>query len=207
VQSTQRATGGRASIVLGFVTIAVAVAAVWWLLSTIWATLVNVQAPVGAALIAGPAALAGAIASALIGQRSSRQRDIEQELRKRKAEVYEGFLTFFFRLAGQTKPGATPVSPEDMSTFFEQFAPKALIWAGADFLVQYQDLQRQLVALAGGGDDAVRQQLLLLDRFIRTLRADLGHEDKAVPPGTLVGFFVTDAPKYLLDQSREPRAK
>lgn len=150
--------------------------------------LLELQAPVIAAIITGSVTVLVATFSVLISQWLTNQSDRRIAYRERVTPIYMEFVSEFMKLLGATVPESERVSPEP-----EQFArhigkhvEKFLVVASADMIRAWTKFAEVSVE----GD--ARASLLQLEALLRLIRQELGHDDQNLKEGELLRLFIND---------------
>ncbi|CAN5850556.1 hypothetical protein BH24ACT3_BH24ACT3_09720 [soil metagenome] len=117
-----------------------------------------------------------------------RRRLREEPLQSRKVDVYErfirGFLDNFF---DQRRAGV--IDEAKLLAFMTDITPDLTIWASDEVLAGWSRLRRRWAdrATAGG-----IQALLELEQLFLSIRQDLGHSNKGLKQGDVLGLWVND---------------
>lgn len=134
-----------------------------------------------------------AVASAL-----QRRRELELEQRKKKAEVYQIFLDWWFddfvlksALERNRQDGGTGFDEAAMKRFGE-FTKQLTLWGGDEVLKHYASYRR---ASAGRSDQLqveLAAPLIGLEQLFLAFRRDLGFRNRHINVGDVLSLFVND---------------
>lgn len=134
---------------------------------------------------------AGATIYAAIRTKSAeRIKEIEQELRKQKAPIYEGFSEF---LLGKVLKNEA--SEDEMKEFVINFSQKMLVWGGDDVIKAWVDFRKNIV-----NEEFQYEGLFLMENVIFAIRSDMGHSNRGLKQGDLLTLFINDMEKVLESQ-------
>jgi hypothetical protein len=116
-----------------------------------------------------------------------RRRTREEPLQLRKVEVYERFIRGFLDNFFDNKRGG--MESEKLATFMFEITPDMTIWSSDEVVRRWSVLRRQWANMDG---DADPEMLLDLERLFLAIRADLGHRNKDLQTGDVLGLWVND---------------
>jgi len=125
------------------------------------------------------------------------KREAKSRLFEKKSEVYETFFTLLGEnFAGHLNIGADRLNDDELAKRLFDIKIKMFVWASADSFKKFGRLDE--IALARD-EHAILDQM---DDLIRSLRADLGHDDSELVKGDCAGVFLIaeDRKKYLAGQ-------
>jgi hypothetical protein len=140
----------------------------------------EVGVPVGVAAVT----VIGSVIAVLVAKRLEHRRDVEQQLRAQKAEIYEEFINFMFKVVLAEQLGIPQPSEVEMKNFFAVYTPKLIIWGSASVI---QALNKFKAVAASDAGQGIASAIALL----MAIRDDLGHKPK-LPPLELLKAFVRD---------------
>lgn len=131
---------------------------------------------------------AGATIYAAIKTKSAeRIKEIEQELRKQKAPIYEEFSEFILGKVLNNK-----ASEDEMKEFVIKFSQKMLVWGGDNVINAWVDFRKNV-----GNENFQYQVLFLIENVLFAIRSDMGHLNKGLKQGDLLTLFVNDMEKVF----------
>ncbi len=180
------------SVVLGVATIAFALAVTVLIVTWLVHLITGLQKEVAAALVTGSGTIIVAVVSVLLSRRAERNRDLWLALRDKKVPIYESFAQNMMRLLFTAKDGG--MKPEEAQVFFRELTPQLMVWASDEVLVARSHYQRKFRKPAKSGDISA---VLQFEDFMLLMRRDLGHKNKGVGRGALLGLFITDLEQYV----------
>ncbi len=147
--------------------------------------------------------VAAAIAAAVITALSSvailaLQRHYDEKLeslnalRERKAALYKSFIDQWRELFGIGESRTDDESQTviaNSTTEFAKLSSDMLCWASGPVLAEYSRLRRLPTS---NPTEAAESSLLYFENVLLLMRQDLGHNDKALRAGDLLGMWVND---------------
>ncbi len=181
---------------LAFVSLIIGFAIIGFTAWFIWKAFASLSSQVAATVIVGILTASASIFAVLKSKQAEHRRDIEQELRKQKAPIYEEFSSFLFKILMSTKTGKE-VSEEEMLQFIVDFNRRLIVW-GADSVIKEWSNFKQLHE---GTDYPPVMNLIVIERILYAIRTDMGHKNKGMGQGDLLSIFINDAHTYLKGQN------
>src|SRR5689334_7869055 len=94
----------------------------WTLVTAVFTLPKDIAGPTITASLTALAALSGV----LISKYFERKKDIEQELRKQKVEIYSELMVFMFKILQGSKSSIDTISEDDMTRFIMSWTPKII---------------------------------------------------------------------------------
>lgn len=162
-------------------------------LQVAWRAFRELENQVAAAVVAASATVLVSVVSVTLTRLWERRNERERELRTKRVPVYERFITEWLGLMLGSAGGA--LDEQRAKEFFVNLTPDLLVWASDDVLVRWSRERRRWTQIqpgAGGMDMMFRFEELLL-----AIRRDLGHPNKGVARGDVLGLWVNDIDDYL----------
>lgn len=134
--------------------------------------------------------------SSLKSKQADKEKEIEQELRKQKAPIYEDFSDFLFKILKATKSN-TEVSEVEMLEFIVKFNQKLIVWGGDNVIKAWTDFRFQ--STQGNGYSV----LFSVEDILFAIRLDMGHSNKNLKRGDLLRIFINDYDEAIQKLSEE----
>lgn len=187
------------SIILGLAIIAFVGWVVYLTISGFTRYLAAVPKELGAALIAGIAAVAVSTLTVMIGRYFERKKELDALYRDKKMEIYDEFLKKFFDLFFSNSESNPTPKPDDLVTFLREFIRKLILWSGPESIAAFLAWKEHL---AKGIPDA--QTIFLTEKFLLTLRADLRHSNKGIPKGFFASIVLKEGALFLEMAKKNP---
>ncbi len=175
----------------------------------VWAirALIRLSPETLAAIVAATAAILVALVSAFAGRHIERSREIEQEHRRQKFPMYEEFMAFWFKVMASQKPGVQQVSEQQGVQFMTEWTQKLVLWGGDAAIKEMSAFWQWTSRLEDAASADPIEWLVRFEDLLLAIRRDLGHSNKGIARGELLGSFVMDAGQYFpRDPSAAPQA-
>lgn len=185
--STNRAGPSRSSMAAAIVAI---VAVVLLVMAGLRWLLAGLTKEVAAALVAGTATVLVSVLSVFIARHLERKREMEREIQLQKVPIYEDFVSTWLRYMFKDKPGADPMSEEELLQFFYRATQKLTIW-GSDDVIRRWSRWRRLYSDDDNPPDP-QAAMFQFEDLLLAIRADLGHSNSKLETGDLLGLFIND---------------
>lgn len=188
-------------ILLGLVVIAAILFAIYWIVSGIWEQLTSLDSKVSATLLTAAATVIAATIAVVLGKYFERKIDIEAHHRTKKIEIYDEFLSELFKLIASSKNGNfdDPSIKESLAKFISEWQRKMILWGGQNVLVAYASW----ISHAKKNIPDI-QSLLLVDKFFREIRRDLGHKSNKLEEGALISLILKDPDEFMQKAKEDP---
>lgn len=161
-----------------------------------WRAFTFLSSQVAATVIVGLITGSASVFAVIKAKQAEHRRDIENELRKQKAPIYEEFSSFLFKILMSSQT-ANPVSQEEMLQFVVNFNRRLIVW-GADSVIKEWSVFKSLHEV---GNSPPAMTLIAIERILYAIRADMGHKNKGLGQGDLLAIFINDIHPYLKNQS------
>ncbi len=160
---------------------------------------------VGAAIIAGSFTFLVSALTLIWTRHSDKQKDIElkrkeieQEHRHAKIPAYTEFIEFLFKLFNAQKTNTT-MSPDEVVKAMQDFTKKILIWGSDSVIKDYAIFSEYSVSIEERkikgetiSQAETMKTMLLFEKLLYDIRADLGHENKGLGECDLLTLFIND---------------
>lgn len=128
------------------------------------------------------------VSSAIVlvkGKLMEQQIKIEDEIRAKKAPIYEKHLATFFKVLLAPKITGKAFNRDEAAAAFAGVAEQMIVWGSPDVIKAWNNFKTG--AQTAQGTD-------LLEGIFKAMRKDLGHNDKDLNKGDLLRLFVNDLP-------------
>ena len=103
-----------------------------WFISGFSDYLTAVPKELGAALIAGIAAVAVSTLTVMVGRYFERKKELDALYRDKKMEIYDEFLKKFFDLFFSNSESNPTTKTDDLVPFLREFIRKLILWSGPE---------------------------------------------------------------------------
>jgi len=118
------------------------------------------------------------------------KKSVEQTIRPKKLELYQGFFDFLLRVLGNEKVITKPTEKE-MMEFFIVSNPQLIAFASNSAIEKWGKLR-----LSMASEDGVKN-LFLLEDLLKEMRKDLGHSATGFHKGDILRLFINDVDDYI----------
>jgi hypothetical protein len=174
------------------------------LFRTILRTYSRLSPQAAAATATGAGTVLLSVITLIVSKRFEHRAQIQQDLRKEKLPVYKEFVEFLFQTIAISK---VPDSQDDatLTDIWTLLTQSAILWASDDVLKAYTKFARaamNVVAAEGPGEPGdpweglnpshLRSTMEALEQTIYAIRKDLGHNNRDLASGELLGLFLSD---------------
>ena len=173
-----------------------ALGAVWAFIAlarAFWDAFAQLNPAVEAGIVAGAATILVSVVSVLFSKHLEQKLIIRKEHREKKIPVYEELINFIFRVLYAQKEGQSQISEKELIETYSRLTQNAIIWASDDVV---RALHRFRVASLTGSENFLPLALAVEDLFF-AIRRDLGHKNKDISSGQLLGMVINDLNKIV----------
>jgi hypothetical protein len=163
------------------------------LVQSIWRALIEVNPTVAAAILAGATTIVVSVASVLVAKHLEQRNNIRKELRDKKAPVYEELIEFVFLILYSEKMKLPAMSEAEIVAKFGGITRKLIIWGSDDVVHALYKFRR----FSNLEDKSSALTIMAVEEMFLAIRRDLGHANKNLGPGKILGTFVNDVHKLF----------
>lgn len=164
-----------------------------WLLyrgiKLIWTTLSSVNPSLAVGIIAAGSTIFVSLASVLISKRLEQKALIRNQQRNKKMPIYEELIAFLFRVSRASKDGKNMPTEEEITDFMFSFTQKLLVWGSDEVIIAFSKFRHP--------EEIHGNILFVVEGIWFAIRKDLGHSNKGISKGMLLGLIVTDIDKFI----------
>ncbi|MBW4542150.1 MAG: hypothetical protein KME43_23880 [Myxacorys chilensis ATA2-1-KO14] len=187
MQQNQQSVGQN---LLGFSLLALIGVAIYLMMKIAADLLLALDPRVAAAIVAASATVLVSVFSVLVSKFLERRAKIIQEIRDKKIPVYEELIDFVFKIVRSSKKGEQ--LPEDeVEDFMFSFTQQVIVWGSDSVLHAFYKFRHN-------GDSGDGQQAVLcMEELLLAIRRDLGHGNKGLSQGKILGLFINDFDQYM----------
>ena len=161
----------------------------------------SINSDVSKTVIAGGFALVGTVITLVAGKLWEQHIKIRQEVREKKIPVYEQQITTFFNAMFAQKKGLTPMSEPELQKAFAEFTEKLIVWGSSEVIQSWQQFRTH-----DWQNGTPVQAFMQLESFLKTLRKDIGNENKHLKDGDLLRLFITDFDAVIATNTQQSQA-
>ena len=174
--------------ILGYVAILAFVVLAVWLF---WVFVENINAA-DPSVKAGLIGLLGMFSVALISNYQTKKREIDARHFADKREGYMQFIDLLFDFISSSKGNKKPTEKE-MLPKIKLFKKTLLVWGGPNIIEAWNHFE-----IKSDEGLAPEEMLQEMEKILREIRKDLGHDDTQLKSGNLSGLFIIAKDKKKL---------
>ena len=139
--------------------------------------------------------LVTAIGMAIMAHHHAAMRDIEARHFPEKRQAYTILFDLIFDLLKAVKTD-TSVPDSKLNSKMIEFRKQLLIWGSHNTMEAF-------MAIEGFEGKSSKEIMLTIEKLLRAIRQDLGHDDSMVPEGRIVSMLLDEDARKVLSNSRE----
>lgn len=181
---------------LGSLIIILVVFCLYFLITRAWGILISLNTEVAAAIIAGVVTILVSVLTIVLAKIYESNSIIEQQHREKKIPMYEEFTEFYLKMLNSGKDNYEEISEEDMIKYFSTFTKKVMVWGSDDVISKWTSYRIGAGKIAENAEFSI-ESMFQFENLLLAIRKDMGHKDKFIKRGDLLGLFVNDVDKYL----------
>ncbi len=144
-------------------------------------------------MLAASATVFVSVISVLVAKRLEYKATLAKEHREKKIPFYEEFVDFVFRIALSEKLGLEPLTEREMIQQAAKFTQNLIVWGADDVIDAWFRFRNKSVNSDGSGVAVMFE----IENLLLAIRKDLGHENKGLAPGKVLGLFVNDIHEHI----------
>jgi hypothetical protein len=148
------------------------------------------QADLTGVIIGAAATILGAAITVVVGKLWEQHLKIQDEIRAKKAPIYEKQIAALFKVLFASKITGKPADTKEMVVAFASFSEQLITWGSKDVIIAWNNY-RSLGALPPGRE---QEGLERLEDVFFAIRKDLRNKDRGLKSGDLLGLFMNKAP-------------
>lgn len=130
-------------------------------------------------------AFAGVAGVAIYKNSEIRKREINARHFAEKREAYMTIIDIFFELIEAQKKQKN-LSSSQLQKKMTLFKKRMIVWGGCDVIQAWNELEMRVDA-----DSSSRDLVVRMEKILRAIREDLGHDDSLLEFGQLWGLILT----------------
>src|SRR6266702_554274 len=150
----------------------------------IWVTLSTINPSLAVGIIAAGSTVIVSVVSVLISKHLEQKTAIKNQQREKKIPIYEELLTFIFTLWRPIKDGTEPPAEKEILDFMFNFTPKLIVWGSSEVVIKFAKFK--------SSTQDPNTLIFSIEDIWLAIRKDLGHNDKNLSRGTLLGLIIND---------------
>lgn len=182
------------TVIFGMLFIIGILFAFYKILSLLWEAFSQVNPTIGAGVIAAAATVVVSVMSVLVAKRIEHRSILLKEHREKKTPFYEEMVKFIFRIAFADKLELKPLTEKEMVKQMASFTENLVVWGSDDVVKAWVSFRAKSVEGFGDSPSGV---LFEIENLLLAIRKDLGHANKGLSRGKILGTFVNDVHTIL----------
>ena len=186
-----------ASMIFGLALLAVMGWGIYWVIAQIWGQFKLLDPKVSVAILTASTTVIVATLTVVLGKYMERKKDIEAHCREKKTEIYDEFLSEFFKIFHSDDESAEDEENPALVEFLREWQRKMILWGGQDVLSKYITWMGHLKK---GNPDA--QTMFMMEDFFLEIRKDLGHKNNKLKKGSFIHLILQN-PELFLAMAKE----
>jgi hypothetical protein len=190
-------TQNKKQIALGLILLSILIFGGYLLIAKVWDIFTSVDPKLGAGLVAASATILVSLFSVLVSKHLERKAEILAHLREKKIPTYEKIINFIFSLTFAEKVGKKQPSEKEMIKFMAEITQELVIWGSDEMLEAFYKFRMMSIENAEGKSENPYDVLFMVEDLLLAIRKDLGHKNKNISRGKILGLFVNDLQNEL----------
>lgn len=186
------------STIFGLIIAIAVLFGMYWLISQIWSQFTMLDPKVSISILTTATTVLVATLTVVLGKYYERKKDIEAHYRTKKTEIYDEFLSEFFKIFHANENPKDEENPE-LVDFLREWQRKIILWGGQDVLIKYITWMSHLKK---GIPDA--KTIFLMEDFFLEIRKDLGHKNNKLMKGTFVSLMLQNPELFMKMAEKNP---
>lgn len=189
--STQ-ANQDKKQMALGFALLGAILYGGYLLIAKLWSIFSTVDPKLAVGIVAASATVIVSLISVLVSKHLERKAQILAHLREKKVPTYEKIINFIFSLTFSEKLGKKQPTEKEMIKFMAEVTQELVIWGSDEMIDAFYKFRMKSIDNANGAQQEPNAILFTVESLLLAIRKDLGHKNKNMPKGKLLGLFVND---------------
>ena len=177
----------KTSIIIGLILSVIIGYGVFYVLMSLYELLAALKPEVLAAIISAVVTAFAGIAAVMIGQRQSKQRDIDESHRSKKVEIYKGFLDAVSGIMAKGNENVTKngLSDQELIDYLVEFKTDIILWGDPNVIKRHLEFE-----VAASQDTS--KIFIAVDNLYKSIREDIGLSNKKLNNYELVRMYLKD---------------
>ncbi|RUQ29197.1 MAG: hypothetical protein EKK68_12980 [Candidatus Competibacteraceae bacterium] len=184
-------------IALGLFLVCLLAFTVYLLFSKIWSVFSSINPILGAGFVAASATIIVSLMSVLVSKHLERRATISAHLREKKIPTYEKIISFIFIITFADKLGKDRLTEKEVMQFMAKITQELVIWGSDDMLEAFYNFRKKSIENSNENKEDSYKILFIVEDLLLAIRKDLGHANKKISRGKILGLFINDLPNIL----------
>jgi hypothetical protein len=191
----ERQQGSGRNTLIGLVVLLLVGAVLVLIVRAVFILLTSASPAVLGAVIVTSGTILVSVASLILSNRHQQRQQVQQELRIRRAEVYEELLTYWFWVMRERRDTSEGKRKQRDEQYRATVPQKLITWGSEDVI-------RVFTAQVGPGGATEETSMLGFEKLLFAIRKDLGHEDTSLREGDLLRPFLKGVDEALCNKQQ-----
>lgn len=165
---------------------------VYWVVSQVWGQFKLIDPKLSVGILTASTTVIVATLSVVLGKYMERKKDIESHYREKKIQIYDEFLSEFFKLFYSDDVQDPSDDNWALVGFLREWQRKMILWGGQDVLFKYIEWRKHL-----NNNTPDAKTMFLMEDFFKAMRADIGHKNTKLQKGSFFHLILQDADLFL----------
>ncbi|WP_457602261.1 hypothetical protein [Nitratifractor sp.] len=179
-------------VFFGFILLAILAIVGYVVAEKIWNILSYVDPKLGAALIAASATILVSVFTVIFSKYLERRSQILTQLREKKIPTYEKLINLIFGMVFSEKLGKKQLSEKELLKTMAEITQELIIWGSDEMIDAFYRFR--IVSIENKDPYDI---LFAVEDLLLAIRKDLGHKNKEISRGKILGLFINDLPKQM----------
>lgn len=184
-------------IALGLFLVCLLAFVIYLLFSKIWTVFSSINPILGAGFVAASATIIVSLISVLVSKHLERRATISAHLREKKIPTYEKIINFIFSITFADKLGKDRLTEKEVIQFMAEITQELVIWGSDDMLEAFYNFRKKSIENSQEKQENSYKILFMVEDLLLAIRKDLGHANKKISRGKILGLFINDLPNIL----------
>ena len=190
------------ALLIGMAIVLVSGTGIYFLISSLINQLTSIDSDISKALIGAGVTILVATIVGVGGKLLEQNIKIKQEVRSKKVPIYEEQMKVIFKILFASQKGNKKMEETEMIKAFTGFTEKLIIWGGSEVIKAWEEFRAH--PWGNEDKDLAREGFMKFEKFVLTLRKDLGNENSNLEDGDLLRMFITDFDDHVKsDQAKD----
>ncbi len=183
--------------IFGFFLLGLLMLLFYLLVAKIWSIFSSVDPRLGAGLVAASATILVSVISVFVSKHLERRAETLTHLRDKKTPTYEKIINFIFSVTFAEKLEKEKPKEKEIIEFMAEITPELIVWGSDEMLDAFHKFKTGSIKLSEEKNQSPYAILIMVEEFLLAIRKDLGHKNKSLSRGKILGLFINDLPADL----------
>jgi hypothetical protein len=177
---------------LGVVLLGILLFSGYLFLAKLWAVFSSVDPKLAIGIVAASTTIIVSLVSVLVSKYLERKAQILAHLREKKIPTHEKIINFIFSITFAEKLGKKQPTEKEMIKFMTEITQELVVWGSDEMIDAFYKFRMKSIDSTKTEKEISNEVLFTVENLLLAIRKDLGHKNKNMPKGKLLGLFVND---------------